>query len=92
MFNLSSNSLWLLLLAVTGVTYWLGESGQMANASLMPVLGIFGIAFVKAWVVIQDFMELRHAPKLWRNLLLAWLLVVISMIVLAYWLGLRQAS
>jgi hypothetical protein len=92
MFNLSSNSLWLLLLAVTGVTYWLGESGQMANASLMPVLGIFGIAFVKAWVIIQDFMELRHAPKLWRNLLLAWLLVVISMIVLAYWLGLRQAS
>lgn len=92
MFNLSSNSLWLLLLAVTGVTYGLGESGQMANASLMPVLGIFGIAFVKAWVIIQDFMELRHAPKLWRNLLLAWLLVVISMIVLAYWLGLRQAS
>jgi H+/Cl- antiporter ClcA len=64
----------------------------MANASLMPVLGIFGIAFVKAWVIIQDFMELRHAPKLWRNLLMAWLLVVISMIVLAYWLGLRQAS
>jgi hypothetical protein len=92
MFNLSSNSLWLLLLAVTGVTYWLGESGQMANASLTPVLGIFGIAFVKAWVIIQDFMELRYAPKLWRNLLLAWLLVVISMIVLAYWLGLRQAS
>ena len=92
MFNLSSNSLWLFLLGVTGVTYWLGESGQMAHASLVPVLGIFGIAFVKGWVIIHDFMELRHAPRLWRNLLLAWLLGVTSMIVLAYWLGLRQAT
>lgn len=89
MFNLSSNALWLVLLAVTGVTYWLGESGQLGQASMLPVLGIFGIAFVKGWVIINDFMELRHAPRLWRNLLLAWLLVVTSMILLAYWLSLR---
>ncbi len=89
MFNLSSNALWLVLLAVTGVTYWLGESGQLGQANMLPVLGIFGIAFVKGWVIINDFMELRHAPRLWRNLLLAWLLVVTSMILLAYWLSLR---
>lgn len=89
MFNLSSNTLWLLLLVVTGVTYGLGESGQMGHASMLPVLGIFGIAFAKGWVIINDFMELRHAPKLWRNLLLGWLLVVIGMILLAYWLSLR---
>lgn len=89
MFNLSSNALCLVLLAVTGVTYWLGESGQLGHASMLPVLGIFGLAFVKGWVIINDFMELRHAPRLWRNLLLAWLLVMTIMILLAYWLGLR---
>jgi cytochrome c oxidase subunit 4 len=89
MFNLSSNALWLVLLAVTGVTYWLGESGQLGHASMLPVLGIFGLAFVKGWGIINDFMELRHAPRLWRNLLLAWLLVVTIMILFAYWLGLH---
>lgn len=89
MFNLSSNVLWLVLLAVTGVTYWLGESGQLGHASMLPVLGIFGIAFAKGWIIINDFMELRHAPRLWRNLLLAWLLVVTCLILLAYRLSLR---
>jgi len=89
MFKMSTNTLWLLLLVATGITYWLGESGQMGHASMVPVLIIFGISFFKGWVVINDFMALRQAPALWRNLLVGWLVLVISMILLAYWLGLR---
>jgi hypothetical protein len=37
--------------------------------------------------VILDFMDLRHAPALWRNLLTGWLVFVIGMILLAYWIG-----
>jgi cytochrome c oxidase subunit 4 len=89
MFNFSNNTLWLLLLAATGLTYWVGESGQLGHASMVPVLIIFGASLVKGLVVINDFMELRHAPKMWRNLVVGWLGFVISMILLSYWIGLR---
>ncbi|NCN71216.1 MAG: cytochrome C oxidase subunit IV family protein [Rhodoferax sp.] len=89
MLKFSSNTLWLLLLAATGLTYWIGESGQMGHRSIVPVSIIFGVAFLKAWVVINDFMALRQAPKLWRHLLLGWLTFVIGMILLAYQWGLH---
>jgi len=89
MFKFSSNTLWLLLLVATGLTYWLGESGQLGHASMAPVFLIFGFALFKGVGVVLDFMDLRRAPALWRNLLLGWLVFVISMILLAYWLGLQ---
>ena len=89
MFKCSTNILWLLLLTATGFTYWLGESGQLGHASMAPVFLIFGFSFFKGVAVIIDFMALRHAPALWRNLLIGWLVFVTSMILLAYWLGLH---
>lgn len=88
MFKFPTNTLWLLLLLATGATYWLGESGQLGHASMVPVFLVFGFALLKGVGVILDFMDLRHAPAFWRNVLLAWLVVVISTILLAYWLGL----
>ena len=89
MFSLSVNHIWLLLLAATGVTFWLGESGLSGTAGMSPVLTMFALAFVKALLVMLDFMELRHAPALWRWLLVGWLVLVTSGIVLAYWIGQR---
>lgn len=89
MLKFSTNTLWLLLLVATGATYWLGESGELGHASMEPVFLIFGFALFKGVGVILDFMDLRHAPTLWRNLLLGWLVFVIGMILLAYWLGLH---
>ena len=48
----------------------------------------FGLTFVKGLVVSLDFLELRHAPALWRWVVLIWLAVVLGAIVLAYWLSL----
>jgi hypothetical protein len=87
MFKFSTNTLWMLLLIATGVTYWLGESGELGHASMVPMLMIFGFAFFKGLGVILDFMDLRHAPALWRNLLVGWLIFVIGMVLLAYWIG-----
>jgi hypothetical protein len=84
------NHIWLILLTATGVTYWLGESGVSGNAGMAPVLLMFSLAFVKALLVMLDFMELRHAPVLWRRILVGWLVLVTSGIVLAYWIGQRQ--
>jgi heme/copper-type cytochrome/quinol oxidase subunit 4 len=89
MISFSVNRIWLLLLAATGVTFWLGESGLSGSAGMTPVLVMFGLAFVKALLVMQDFMELRHAPALWRRLLVGWLMLVTTGIVLAYWMGQR---
>jgi hypothetical protein len=89
MYFLSLNHIWLLLLAATGVTFWLGESGLSGTAGVTPVLVMFALAFAKALLVMLDFMELRHAPALWRRLLVGWLVLVTSGIVLAYWIGQR---
>ena len=79
---------WLILLAVTAVTYWIGESGMAGHGSLTLMLVLFGLTFVKGLVVSLDFLELRHAPALWRWVVLSWRAVVLGAIVLAYWLSL----
>jgi hypothetical protein len=89
MFNTALNRIWLALLLATGVTYWLGESGLSGSAGMVPVLLMFAMAAAKGLWVIYDFMELRHAPRMWRVLLVGWLTFVTNMIVLAYWIGLR---
>ena len=38
----------------------------------------------------MDYMELRHAPRLWRGLVLGWLLVVaLALIGVSFWHSLR---
>lgn len=84
----SVNRIWAMLLVATAITWWLGESGQVGRGGMAPVLAIFALAVFKAVWVMDDFMGLRHAPVLWRRLLLGWLITVTSLILLAYWLGL----
>jgi hypothetical protein len=84
---ISVNLIWGLLLLATAVTYWLGESGQMAAGNLGPVLLILALALFKGLWVMDHFMELRHAPPLWRRIVLGWLLTVTALCVLAYWLA-----
>jgi caa(3)-type oxidase subunit IV len=78
------NLIWLALVAATLVTFWLGESGLSGRAGVTPVLVMFSLAFGKGLLVTLDFMELRHAPLLWRALLIGWLTLVVIVIVLTY--------
>ncbi|MDR2186761.1 MAG: cytochrome C oxidase subunit IV family protein [Azonexus sp.] len=77
---------WLVLLIATGVTWYLGEVGAAGTAAIATMLII---AFIKGRLVILDFMELRAAPRFWRILLEGWLIVVGSLILLAYWMSLK---
>ncbi|NJD25124.1 MAG: hypothetical protein FIB06_06935 [Betaproteobacteria bacterium] len=77
---------WLVLLVATGITWYLGEAGAAGTAAIVAMLAI---AFIKGRLVILDFMELRAAPLLWRVLLEGWLILVSSLILLAYWISLR---
>ncbi|MDE2440634.1 MAG: cytochrome C oxidase subunit IV family protein [Betaproteobacteria bacterium] len=77
---------WLVLIVATSITWYLGEVGAAGTASIVAMLLI---AFVKGRLVILDFMELREAPKMWRILLEGWLILVSSLILLAYWISLK---
>jgi len=59
---------WLGLAALSVTSVQLGNAGAtqlLAGAVLLAALG-------KAWLIADGFMELRHAPPLWRWLLLGW--------------------
>lgn len=77
---------WLILLIATLITWYLGEVGAAGTASIVAMLVI---AFIKGRLVVLDFMELRAAPLMWRLLLEGWLILVSSLILLAYWMSLK---
>ena len=72
---------WLLLAGATATVFWMREDGL---AGLTIGVTTLAIAYAKARLVILDFMELRHAPLLWRCLLEGWLLLVSGLIVTIY--------
>ncbi|MCQ6254908.1 cytochrome C oxidase subunit IV family protein [Pseudomonas sp. Q11] len=45
--------------------------GQVAATGLVSI-AILAVAVTKAWLIADGFMELRHAPRLWRRLVLSW--------------------
>ncbi len=75
---------WGVLVVATLVTFWLGEGGLAARSGMAAVLVMFGLAFIKGLMVILDFMELRHAPLLWRALMIGWLVLIVVLIVSVY--------
>lgn len=73
--------IWLLLLALTLLTYGLGKAGLSGPEVMLTILAA---AFLKGHWIIEDFMELRGAAFLWRAMTHFWLLLVSGMILLAY--------
>lgn len=84
----SINRIWIGLLIVTGITYWLGETSPPGPIGMGAVAIMLALTLLKGLWIINDFMELRHAPPLWRRLIMGWLIFVIAMIALAYGIGL----
>lgn len=82
----SAHRAWLVLLVATGITWWLGDVGAAGTGVILAMLAI---TFIKGRLVILDFMELRGAPLMWRLLLEGWLILVSSLILLAYWISLK---
>ena len=73
---------WLGLVLLSIGSVQLGNAGGgllLAGAILLAALG-------KAWLIADGFMHLRHAPPLWRGLLLGWPLVVGVLVLLTVWL------
>ncbi len=73
---------WLILLAATGVTWFVGESGAAGVAAVALILGL---ALVKGWLVIRAFMALKQASIRWRMVVVGWLTLVLALIAFTYW-------
>ena len=76
-----------LLLAGSAESGGRGEGGRGSQAGGWFLAGLGVLTVVKGVLVIQVFLEMRHAPPLWRWLLLGWLALVMALVALAYLLG-----
>ncbi len=67
---------WAALAALSVCTVLLAQVG----ATWLLSLAILLLAVGKAWLITEGFMELRHAPRLWRLLMLSWALVLAAVV------------
>lgn len=80
MTDLRLNIIWSILLSATALTWWLGEYNTSGQSALVTAGVVLLLAVLKGWYIVQDFMELRHGPRLWRYLMLAWIVVMAALL------------
>jgi heme/copper-type cytochrome/quinol oxidase subunit 4 len=72
-------AVWLVLVAATLISFWLGTDHGLSSTEARTVL-IMLVAFIKVRFVGLYFMELREAPHLLRGLFEGYCLVVCAMV------------
>lgn len=78
------DGIWLLLLAGTAYTWWLGESTEVGRGA---VLAMLAVAAAKGWLVIREFMALRGVAPIWQGIVTGWLVTVLAVNMVLYWKG-----
>jgi hypothetical protein len=78
---------WVVLSAITILSWWLGRTARDGGhfVSSTPVtLGVLAIALVKARLIMQQFMEVRTAPR-WLLLVTdIWLVIFFGAVLVIY--------
>jgi len=76
---------WLWLIALTVISTYVGLFLELFNSqkSLFIFIVLF-IVFLKGQQIIDVFMELKQAPKFWRRLLMAYVILLPIIIGLIY--------
>ncbi|MHC8394494.1 cytochrome C oxidase subunit IV family protein [Pseudomonas sp. LB3P93] len=67
---------WAALATLSVCTVMLPQAG----ATWLLSIAILLVAVGKAWLIADGFMEMRHAPRLWRRLMLSWALVLAAVV------------
>jgi Prokaryotic Cytochrome C oxidase subunit IV len=68
-----TTAVWLILILASFLTWWLGTNDsrdQLSNRVMIAAVVV--IAFLKAYLVGMEFMEVRGAPAVLRGLLTGW--------------------
>lgn len=78
---------WLYLLALTVLSTYIDVFyGLFTDNKSLFIVSVLFIVFLKGQQIIDIFMELGTAPKLWRRLLLAYVILLPIIIALIYML------
>lgn len=77
---------WLILMFATIASTWITQDG---SGNLTVAATVLGIALIKGRLIALDFMELRHAPGLYRLIFEGWLMVISLVLLAGYATGLQ---
>ena len=74
------------LILLTVISVFLGEADISLTQDRQNIVigGILIISAFKGIQIIDVFMELKHAPKFWRKLLLSYVILVPTIIAMIY--------
>ena len=67
---------WAALATLSVCTVVLAQVG----ATWLFSIAILLVAVGKAWLITDGFMDMSHAPRLWRRLMLSWALVLAAVV------------
>ena len=83
---------WLALVAVTLVSWWIGSHHGRSEfgSSAAITYGVILIAAIKIRVIVREFMEVRHAPRLLQRLTDGWTVFLIAALLAIYALKLSM--
>jgi len=85
-FNLFFTIIWLVLVALTVMTFSLGEAGMSGKGVMLTLLAI---TMIKSQLVANYFMGLRKTKFLWRAIMFGYFAIVGGLIAVAYLMGLK---
>lgn len=80
---------WLLLLGLSLTALVVGGAGDTARETLgvAGTAGVLATSFLKGREILLHYLELKHAGRGWRVILLGWLVLVCGLVLLAYAAG-----
>lgn len=75
------DALWLLLITLTLFSAYMAER---ANPGFVSVAIMAAVLAIKGRIIVDHFMELKHAHKLLRSLMRTYFYVIPSLIIIVY--------
>ncbi len=83
---------WLALVAVTLISSWIGSSHGHGEFRANPLItyGVILFAAIKIRVIVREFMEVRHAPRLLQRLMDGWTVFLVVALLAIYSLKLSM--
>ncbi len=75
------DTLWLVLVGLTLFSAWMAER---ADPGLISVIIMAAVLAIKGRIIVDHFMELKHAHKLLRGLMRVYFYVIPSLIIIVY--------
>ncbi len=81
----SPTLIWAILLMATLGSWQIGvKEAALVDGSAVLGVGLMVLAFIKVHLVLNYFMDLRHAPWGWRLLYEGWIVAVCGLLLYLY--------